>query len=193
MKSGWVVVVLATGRALAKRRGSRRYNPGGVGAMALRFSTSAPTLPTAISRSAITVGLSRLGSTRGEAPALSWRARKVAASVSSKRLEILFKQSSTVMRAMGIVSFLADDGRQLALGGFEVLVNYSVIELPCVGKLLACILRAPADDIVRVLPPRAHAPFELVDRGRQDEDADAIGIELAHLLRSLPVDLEDQV
>src|SRR5205814_6203469 len=48
------------------------YKPGGVSAMALRLRTSAPTLPTAISRSAITVGLSRLGSTRGEAPALSW-------------------------------------------------------------------------------------------------------------------------
>src|SRR5919204_3503194 len=81
---------------IAKYRGSRRHaaqfctkyvitisylvrnsghKPGGVVGTALRFRTSVPTLPTAISRSAITVGLSRFGSTKGDAPALSWRAR----------------------------------------------------------------------------------------------------------------------
>src|SRR5207253_8180761 len=50
------------------------YKPvaGGVGFF---FRTSVPILPMAISRSAITVDLSRFGSTSGEAPAPSWRAR----------------------------------------------------------------------------------------------------------------------
>ena len=43
--------------------------------IALRFSTSVPTLPDAISRRAITVDVSRFGSTSGLAPAPSWRAR----------------------------------------------------------------------------------------------------------------------
>jgi hypothetical protein len=61
-------------------------------------------LPPAISRSAITVGLSLLGSTSGVAPRAIWRARLVAASVSSKRFGKFLMQSSTVMRAM-VVSF----------------------------------------------------------------------------------------
>src|SRR6185295_3902591 len=60
------------------------------------------TLPEAISRSAITVGLSLLGSTCGVAPSAIWRARLVAASVSSKRFGRNLMQSSTVMRAMEI-------------------------------------------------------------------------------------------
>jgi hypothetical protein len=50
----------------------------------------------------MTQGLSRLASTSGEAPSASWRARFVAASVSSKRLGKNLMQSSTVMRAMVI-------------------------------------------------------------------------------------------
>src|SRR5579859_7056749 len=56
----------------APARGAYSGVGGGVG---LRLRTSVPTLPVAISRSAITVDLSRFGSTSGEAPALSWRAR----------------------------------------------------------------------------------------------------------------------
>src|SRR5205085_314478 len=62
--------------------------------------SSMPTLPAAISRSAMTVGLSRSGSRSGCEPALIWRARLVAASVSSKRLGILASASSIVIRAM---------------------------------------------------------------------------------------------
>jgi hypothetical protein len=66
------------------RHGARLPDPSGVTTpdykvgveeAALRLSTSVPILPVAISRSAITVDLSRLGSTSGEAPAPSWRAR----------------------------------------------------------------------------------------------------------------------
>ena len=71
------------------------------------FSTSSirawSILRAAISRSAITVGLScssvlsRVGST----PVASWRARLEAINTSSKRLSTTARQSSTVMRAMG--------------------------------------------------------------------------------------------
>src|SRR5438552_10352708 len=108
-----------------------------------------------------------------------------------------FRQSSTVMRAMGVSSrFRAlelDDSRELALCGFEVFVNYSVFELLGMRSFLARIVEPAADDGVRILAAGAHAPLELLDRGRQDEDADALGIEPAHLLRALPVDLQNQV
>src|SRR4029453_12214525 len=71
---------------------------GSVGPVLVTISM--PVLPAAIPRSAMTVGLSRSASTMGELPAVIWRARLVAASVSSKRLGILARQSSIVMRAM---------------------------------------------------------------------------------------------
>src|SRR5687767_13403613 len=76
------------------------YRAGAEAGVGFFFRTSLPTLPAAISRSAITVDLSRFGSTSGEAPAPSCRARYVAASVRWKRLLMRFRQSSTVMRAM---------------------------------------------------------------------------------------------
>src|SRR5712691_6413912 len=72
-----------------------------------RFRYSTPTLPAAISRNAMTVGLSRVVSMCGVPPWASWRARYVAASVNWKRLGIFFKQSSTVIRAMGPLLSLA--------------------------------------------------------------------------------------
>src|SRR5258708_4185370 len=101
------------------------------------------------------------------------------------------------MRAMAVSSGCRaldlDDFRQLALCGFEVFVNYSVFELPGMREFLACILQPAADHGFGILAARAHAPLELLDRGRQDEDADALGIEAAYLLRALPVDLQDQI
>src|SRR5882672_4347556 len=70
-------------------------------------------------------------------------------------------------------SFFADDVRQFGFGGFELLVNYSVLELAGVQQLLARRLQAAADHFLGILAARAHAPLELLDRGRQDEDADA--------------------
>ena len=61
---------------------------------------SEPTRPAAISRRAITVGLSRPASTYGAEPIANWRARAVAINVRSKRLGMYFLQSSTVVRAI---------------------------------------------------------------------------------------------
>src|SRR5687768_10585913 len=94
------------------------------------------------------------------------------------------------MRAM---SFLLDDSREFAPGSIEVLVNYSVIELPGMIHFAPGVLHSALDHRIGILTPRAHAPLELLDGRGQDEDADAIGIERAHLARALPVDLEDQV
>src|SRR5688572_4647195 len=82
------------------------YSTGGVGTGGLRSST--PTLPAAISRSAMTVGLSLLASTSGVAPSAIWRARLVAARVSSKRFGKVLMQSSTVMRAMVVLRISAE-------------------------------------------------------------------------------------
>src|SRR5690606_24184256 len=58
----------------------------------------------AISRSASTVGLScaSLLSSCGSTPLASWRARLAAIMTSSKRLSTTSRQSSTVMRAIGL-------------------------------------------------------------------------------------------
>src|SRR3954469_14618687 len=97
------------------------------------------------------------------------------------------------MRAMGVCSFLADGLRQLVPCGFEVLVNYSVLELGLVGQFFARICEALPDHRLGILAALAHAPLELLDRGRHDEDADALWIEPAHLLRALPVDFQHHV
>ena len=67
----------------------------------LRDKISTPTWPAAISRNAVTVGLSwRISSTKGDVPFSSWRARRAAARVKSKWLGMCGVQSSTVMRAI---------------------------------------------------------------------------------------------
>src|SRR5262245_61348504 len=103
------------------------------------------------------------------------------------------RQSSTVIRAMGFCSFLSNDLRQLALGDFEVFVNYSVFELAGVAEFLAGVRQPALDDGLGVLAAGAHAPLELLHGGRQDKNTHAIRVEPAHLLRALPVDLEQQV
>src|SRR5882762_11992844 len=96
------------------------------------------------------------------------------------------------MRAM-FFALSADDVGELLPSVFEVIVNYSVFELAGVRQLRARVLHAALDDVLGILAAGAHAPLQLLDRGRQDEDADRAGIELAHLLGPLPVDFEDQV
>src|SRR5690606_16479939 len=95
-----------------RRRYSRGSSMISTTAVAAAFSsswTSASTRwistrsmrPSAISRSASTVGLSPSSGTSGSLPpTASWRARLLATMTSSKRLSTLSRQSSTVMRAM---------------------------------------------------------------------------------------------
>ena len=124
-------------------------------------SISMPTLPAAISRSAITVVLSRSLSTSGCEPALICRARLVAARVSSKRLGILVRQSSIVMRAMvpslcaqgtlnelrdqclvadallrGAQTRCAHDCTQVVDRSGKVLINNNIIELGAMTDLV---------------------------------------------------------
>lgn len=67
---------------------------------------SKPIFPCAISFNAMTVGLSREDSTKGADPMASCLARVVAVNVISKRLGILFKQSSTVILAIISISYI---------------------------------------------------------------------------------------
>src|SRR5438105_5415884 len=103
------------------------------------------------------------------------------------------------MRAMAVSGFSGfgalglDHFGELAPRGIEVFVNYSVFKFPGMPQLLTGVLQPPADHDFGILAARTHAPLELLDRGRQDEDADAIRVKTAHLLRPLPVDFQDQV
>src|SRR5690606_10907823 len=74
----------------------------------------------AISRSASTVGLSlaSLLSSCGSTPLASWRARLAAIITSSKRLSTTSRQSSTVMRAMGLPAALGRPYRFEGTGNF---------------------------------------------------------------------------
>src|SRR3954471_6572066 len=104
-----------------------------------------------------------------------------------------FRQSSTVIRAIGLCSLVSDDVAQLAFGGFEVFVNYTVFELVDVPQFFARVSQAALDHVFGVLAAGAQTPLELADRGRHNEDADALRMQRAPLLRALPVDLEQQV
>src|SRR5258708_12155578 len=96
------------------------------------------------------------------------------------------------MRAM-FFALSADDVGELLPSVVEVIVNYSVFELAGVRQLRARVLHTALDDVLGILPAGAHAAVQLLARRRQDEDADRVGIKLAHLLRPLPVNFEDQV
>src|SRR5688500_11599373 len=87
----------------------------------------------------------------------------------------------------------ADDPGELLPCGGEVFVNYSVFELAGVRHLGLGIRQAALDDAFRVLAAAAQPALQLLQRRRQDEDADALRIKRAHLPRALPVDLEDEI
>src|SRR5215831_2855506 len=171
-----------------------------------------PTLPAAISRRAMTVGLSRSASSSGCDPALICRARLVAARVSSKRFGIRESASSMVMRAMILPSgklreqpFVAyalggaaqpgraHDRAQIVHGGSKVLINNNIIELPAVAHLLARGVQPARDRGFVVLPAPAQPLLEGSERRRQDEDVHRIGDQLAYLGGALPIDLEQHV
>ena len=52
------------------------------------------------------------------------------------------------------------------------------------------VSQPPHDDLLGVRFPAAQATLELIAARRHDKDADRIGATLTHLLRALPVDLE---
>src|SRR5262245_56061920 len=111
------------------------------------------------------------------------------------------RQSSTVIRAMDLsgkylalaAAARAYDLPERRLGSIEVFVNYTIFELSGVRHFFLGVGEAALDHSLRILAPAAQAALELLDRGRQDEDPDAVRVELAHLRRALPVDLEHQV
>ena len=153
---------------------------GGVG---FGFSTSVPTLPAAISRSAITVGLSR------SARPGAWRRRDLARAVGRGERELeavgnAFMQSSTVMRAMRSLprkSSVRGCLRRMMLARARALAaSKSLLIIGIRIRGHARFLRgrwpAGAGSPPRVSCPRLRRrPLELLQRGRQDEDADQSG------------------
>src|SRR4051794_8476947 len=105
----------------------------------------------------MTVGLSRSASSNGLEPAEIWRARFVAASVSSKRLEILSRQSSIVMRAMCISS------RMVTLScGAATMRSDECEDLRCEQRLQET--RVARALLGRAEPGCPHDCHEIVDR-----------------------------
>ena len=178
------------------------------------FSSSVPTLPAAISRSAITVDLSRFGSTSG-VRAVRELARAVGRG--ERELEAVGDELEAIVNGDAghgaFSSYLnssmsfwrrtacwaraqpgrAHDGLQVRQRRLEVFfVNY-IFELRTCEISSRALARRCAITSGASWPRACEAAPQLRDRGRQDEDADHVGEELAHLLRALPVDLEHQV
>src|SRR6188768_1835349 len=81
------------------------------------------------------------------------------------------------------------DLEQLCGGLFEVLVHDHVVEFRVMRHIGHRIPQAARDDFLAVGLAIAEPGLELRPRRREDEDAPAIGLRLAYLLRALPVDL----
>src|SRR3569832_366746 len=174
----------------------------------------ASTMPSAISRKAITVGLSFSQARAGwTVPLANWRARRVAISTNRKRLSTLSRQSSTVTRAIkppdqsdvkmiakreytcsrapfGMARLFAQQGPERAL---ELVVDDEIIVLVVVRHLRRGLLHAARDHLLAVLTAAAQALLQGLARGRQHEDAGGLGEGGAHLARALPIDLEHHV
>ncbi len=85
----------------------------------------------------------------------------------------------------------ADDVAQVRQCHLERVVDDQVVEFAEVGHLGDGIVHAPGDDLRGVLGASGKPLGQSLPGGRQDEDADAAGVALANLARSLPIDLEN--
>src|ERR1700744_468289 len=94
--------------------------------------------------------------------------------------------------ALGAVG--ADDGAQRGDAFLQVAIDLDVIIFRPMAHLVEGLVHALAHDFRTVLVARGQPPLELVDRGRQDEDADeVIADRLLELLRALPVEIADDL
>src|SRR3954453_13047545 len=75
----------------------------------------------------------------------------------------------------------------------RVVVDQHIIIFGPMAYLGRGAVHAAADHLPAVGAARAKAALELGHRGRQDEDADDVRIDLLQLLRALPVDVEQHV
>src|ERR1700693_1449569 len=89
----------------------------------------------------------------------------------------------------------AHDGCKVPPGFFKLFVYYNIIELGHVTDFLASVAQPPPDCFFGVLSPPAQPALELLpDRGRREaEGAERVGRSLSDLLRTLPVDFEQDV
>ena len=82
---------------------------------------------------------------------------------------------------------------QLAERHIQVIVDYNKIELIHVTHFAQGAGHPPRYDIFTIRTALAQPAFQFRDRWRQDENADCFGELPAHLLRSLPVYLQQHV
>ena len=148
----------------------------------------------------MTVGLSRLGSTSGrgagaELARAVGRGQRELEAVGNSLQAVVDGDAGHGVSGISAVgrarAMMLAPARALAVSKSLLIIAYSNSPAWAISSRALAMRRA--DHGFGVLAARAHAPLELLDRGRQDEDADAVGVEPAHLLRALPVDLEEQV
>ncbi len=92
-------------------------------------------------------------------------------------------------RALG-----GDDGAEIGKGAIEVLVDQDVIIFLPVADLFQGVGEPLADGLGIVLGAARETPAQLIDRRRQDENADHVRPRLSVKLQgALPVDIEQHV
>src|SRR5690554_2395316 len=87
----------------------------------------------------------------------------------------------------------ADDRNEVADGVLQYVIQYNVVELRHMAHLAARAQQAPGDHVLAVGAAPAQALLQHIERGRQHEHPHGLRKRLAHLLRALPVDLQQDV
>src|SRR5512134_3726538 len=87
----------------------------------------------------------------------------------------------------------ADDAGEVLKRYVQLIVNNNILIGPDVAHFLAGGGEAPRDRLGLVLAPPPQARLQRLRRRRQDEDPDALRQQLAHLGRTLGVDLQQDV
>ncbi len=82
---------------------------------------------------------------------------------------------------------------QIVQRNVDFVIDYNVVKFGHMAHFPACAKQAAADHLVAVGAATAQSRLELFHRRRHDEDADRLREGLAHLLGTLPVDLEQGI
>src|SRR5205823_2835544 len=89
--------------------------------------------------------------------------------------------------------FRRQDGLKLQKCVFDFFVYEHIVVFGPMADFIVCLCHATSDDFLGVLGAHPKASFQFASRWRQNENADDIIALLLELLRTLPVDVEEDV